>query len=272
MYQRYAFSLHIYTLFYFANTAGLPLIRPLWMEYPADVLTYSIGDQFMFGMNILVKPKLWDAISTPPVLNGLYNLTVYLPPTDNWYFYDSRQYISGPTNLGTQHFVVGDAGYGTFIRAGTVLPILNYQLGRMSLLAALEDNIRLEVFPDANKQASGALYLDDGLSHDYMAGSYTFVHYNWDGTTLTVTKDVEGVSYYRASNRMIDEISIFNVETIPTKVINSWLNFTPYPDQGENLAEFTYLPYTKELHIIGLNIPVDDGLIYNTPAALITII
>lgn len=53
------------------------------------------------------------------------------------------------------------------------------------------------------------------------------------------------------------------VSACPEAVINKWLNNTPYPDQGNVPVDFTYLPDTQELHLIGLAIPVEDGLIYN---------
>jgi alpha-glucosidase (family GH31 glycosyl hydrolase) len=60
----------------------------------------------------------------------------------------------------------------------------------MSLLRAYEDPIRVEVFPDATGAATGLLYLDDGLSNDYVNGAYTLVEFSFDGTLLTVTKAV----------------------------------------------------------------------------------
>ena len=55
-----------------------------------------------------------------------------------------------------------------FVKAGTILPILNVKEDRMSLLEAVEDPLRLEIFLDPETQsASGYLYLDDGLTLKY---------------------------------------------------------------------------------------------------------
>ena len=43
--------------------------------------------------------------------------------------------------------IIGDDQFGTFVKAGSILPILNYEQGRMSILEAIEDDIRLEIFP-----------------------------------------------------------------------------------------------------------------------------
>jgi alpha-glucosidase (family GH31 glycosyl hydrolase) len=63
---------------------------------------------------------------------------------------------------------------------------LNYELGRMSILQAIDDPIRLEVYPDASNMASGNLYLDDGMSNQYKSGAQTYVTYTFNGTALIV--------------------------------------------------------------------------------------
>jgi alpha-glucosidase (family GH31 glycosyl hydrolase) len=100
----------------------------------------------------------------------------------------------------------------------------------MSLLNAFEDPIRIEVYPDATGSATGLLYLDDGLSNQYENGAYTVVEYSFDGTLLTVSKAVEDAAYFKASNKIIEEIVILNVTQYPTSVVNTWINNTPYPD------------------------------------------
>jgi len=39
-----------------------------------------------------------------------------------------------PQSSSTQYVVIGDDEFGTFVKAGTILPILNYELNRMSIL------------------------------------------------------------------------------------------------------------------------------------------
>lgn len=216
---------------------------------------------------MMVAPKLGEPVQMGPVLNGMYNLTVYFPPAAEWYFYDTKEMISGDS---TQNIIIGDANYGTFVKAGSILPILNYELGRMSLLSAIDDNLRLEVYPTSLGGASGELYLDDGLSHNYRKGSQSLVQFNFDGTTLSVQSLIEctyefDCSYFKATNKMIDEIVILNVASCPDAVLNKWVNYTTYPDQGTVYADFTYIPDTQTLHVIGLNIPVNDGLVGQVP-------
>jgi len=259
--QRYQNIHYLYTAFFQANQDGLPIMRPMWMEYPTDTNTFSLGNQFMWGDSILVAPKLGTPKKLSAAMNGIYNVTVYLPPADNWYVKDNKELLMGDSEV--QHIVVGDGEYPTFIKAGSIIPILNYEAGRMSILQAIDDNLRLEVYPSTDAKASGMLYLDDYTSHRYQDGEYTLVNYSYDGSILSVTKAVEAAAYFKSSNKIIDEISIMGVSACPEAVINKWLNNTPYPDQGNVPVDFTYLPDTQELHLIGLAIPVEDGLIYN---------
>ncbi|KAK2100318.1 hypothetical protein P7K49_021666 [Saguinus oedipus] len=47
--QRYSLLPFWYTLFYQAHREGIPVMRPLWVQYPQDVTTFSIDDQFLLG-------------------------------------------------------------------------------------------------------------------------------------------------------------------------------------------------------------------------------
>lgn len=53
-----------------ASETGAPLMRPMFFEYPDDELCYSLGDQYMFGEDILFAPI---------VAQGQTSRKVYLP-------------------------------------------------------------------------------------------------------------------------------------------------------------------------------------------------
>ena len=67
---RYEWMPQLYSLFYEASKTGLPIMRPLLLEYPEDEKTYNLHDQFMIGNNVVVAPIL-----TP----GITDRAVYLP-------------------------------------------------------------------------------------------------------------------------------------------------------------------------------------------------
>lgn len=50
-----------------------------------------------------------------------------------------------------------------WVKGGSIIPILNH-LKELSLLRAIVNPIKLEVYADSSKTASGSLVLDDGWS------------------------------------------------------------------------------------------------------------
>ena len=53
--MRYMLLPYFYTLFREANTSGVPVARPLWMEFPSDEDTFSNDEAFMVGNSLLVQ-------------------------------------------------------------------------------------------------------------------------------------------------------------------------------------------------------------------------
>ncbi|HYJ90650.1 MAG TPA: TIM-barrel domain-containing protein, partial [Pyrinomonadaceae bacterium] len=72
---RYKFLPYIYTLFREHEQTGMPVMRPLWFEYPADKKTYLIADEYLVGSDLLVAPV---------VKEGLSEREVYFPAGENW--------------------------------------------------------------------------------------------------------------------------------------------------------------------------------------------
>jgi alpha-D-xyloside xylohydrolase len=70
---------YIHELTQIASDHGLPLLRPLFLEYPDDPSCEAIEDQFMLGPELLVAPVLHE---------GVRQRRVYLPAGTNWV--DSR--------------------------------------------------------------------------------------------------------------------------------------------------------------------------------------
>lgn len=52
---RYMLLPYFYTLFREANVTGTPVLRPLWMEFPADEETFNNDEAFMVGNCLLVQ-------------------------------------------------------------------------------------------------------------------------------------------------------------------------------------------------------------------------
>ena len=109
---RYALLPYWYTAFYEAYKMGTPTMRPMWMEYPTDSVTFSLDDQWLVGADLLVKPVTAPGVTRTEVYlpGGLrsrraprYAHSIQVTPipfwwlgTEPWYDVDSHEAYIGP--------------------------------------------------------------------------------------------------------------------------------------------------------------------------------
>ncbi|HEV8141039.1 MAG TPA: glycoside hydrolase family 31 protein [Pyrinomonadaceae bacterium] len=153
---RYQMLPFLYTTLEEAHRTGVPLFRPLLLNYQDDASTYNLDDEFMIGDDLLVAP-----IVKPDVTSRL----VYLPK-GIWYdFWTNKKYEGGT-------MVRADAPLETvpmFVRGGTIIPFgpeMKY-VGEKPF-----DPITFSIYPDENGSAAGTLYEDDGASPAYERGVF----------------------------------------------------------------------------------------------------
>lgn len=148
---RYRLLPYTYTLAREANQAGLPLMRPLVLHYPQDAATFNLGDQFLWGRDLLVAP-----VVTP----GAGRRTVYLPD-GVWYdFWSSRRIVGGRR-------VTARAPIETlplFVRAGAIIPMAPER----ERTGGGWPELTLAVYP-GDGTSSFELYEDDGESTAYQS-------------------------------------------------------------------------------------------------------
>lgn len=153
---RYTLLPFLYTTLEEAHRTGVPLFRPLMLNYQDDESTYNLDDQFMIGDDLLVAP-----IMKPDVTRRL----VYLP-AGSWYDYWTNKKYAGGTMINV------DAPLDTvpmFVRAGAIIPTgppLNY-VGEKYV-----DPITFNIYLDDTGAASTTLYEDDGLTPAYKNGNF----------------------------------------------------------------------------------------------------
>ena len=222
--QRYAQTHYMYNLFFESSRNGLPIVRPMWYEYPQDEMTYDLNHQFMFGPNVLVSPKVGHPCVENAIAGATTEIEVYLPPENQWYDIYSKLEMDSHDDIHVMH--IADAEQGTFVRGGAILPVLNFADGRESLLQAIDDPVRLEIYSDTmgeHPYASGYLYLDDGENHNNRHHERTQVRYDYDGKYIKVTKSIGDENLYsKGATKLIDEVMIFGVEHAPKRVLNKF--------------------------------------------------
>jgi alpha 1,3-glucosidase len=98
---RYALIHYLYTTFKMATTHGLPIIRPMWYEFPTDAMTFTLDHQFMWGDSFLVAPKYAAPDQEHINFHTPINTPVYLPESVDWYYFFSGQRVNGTSSIQT---------------------------------------------------------------------------------------------------------------------------------------------------------------------------
>ncbi|XP_027100039.1 probable glucan 1,3-alpha-glucosidase [Coffea arabica] len=171
IHTRYMFLPYFYTLFREANVTGTPVIRPLWMEFPADEETFSNDEAFMVGNGLLVQGVYTERAK---------HVSVYLPGDQSWY--DLR---NGATYKGGKRhkFEALEDSVPAFQRAGTIIP--RKDRFRRSSTQMDKDPYTLVIALNSSKEAEGELYIDDGKSFNFENGAYIHRHFKFSNGKLT---------------------------------------------------------------------------------------
>jgi alpha-glucosidase len=193
---RYRLLPYIYTTAEEMSRTGLPIMRPLFLEFPAgsadgQPLDLTNGNSFLLGPDLLVAQS--------PYPDELDDYSVNLPPV-GWYDYWTGARVDGSTGRkaigndpATQPEVRIHRSLDTlpvFVRAGAIVP-------EQPLVQSTDEKpqgpLTLRVYPPSQpgKDCGGSLYLDDGISYAFQQGDFLRVEFTCHSTAqgLTVTVD-----------------------------------------------------------------------------------
>jgi alpha-glucosidase (family GH31 glycosyl hydrolase) len=144
---------YIYSYSWEAHERSLPILRPLYLEWPDLEQAYHHFHEYYFGAEMLVAP----------VLQAGGERTVYLPPGHWMDFFTGRRY-SGDTTLTARYAVDATP---VFVREGAIVP--EQAVARDHWDRAPRD-LTVDVYGEGNSRFD--LYEDDGTSLDYERGRY----------------------------------------------------------------------------------------------------
>jgi alpha-glucosidase len=174
--ERYHLLPYLYTTAEEMSRTGLPIMRPLFLEFPtpnADGAPFDMasGNVFMLGPDLLIAQS--------PYPDELDDYTVALPPV-GWYDYWNGAIVEGVAgrkaidNTRVEqpeiHLHNGPSTLPVFVRAGAIVP-------EEPLVQSTDEKpqgpLTLRVYPPAasGTDCSGSLYLDDGHTYDFRNGS-----------------------------------------------------------------------------------------------------
>lgn len=159
---RYRLLPYFYDAFYETEKKGMPVMRPLVLQYEKDKNTWNLNDEFLAGSSLLVSPV---------VEQGAEKKLVYLPE-GTWYDYWTGEALSGSA------YLIKDAPLDVcpvFVKGGAVIP--NYPPQEYMGEKQVEELI-LDVYEG---NGSYMHYQEDGVSFAYENGvfnQYAFIQEN----------------------------------------------------------------------------------------------
>ncbi len=174
---RYRLLPYIYSLADESSRTGLPLMRPVFLEFP-DVLAAGfdhLDTEFLLGPSLLIAP--------PPFAEMVNDYAVSFPKGQDWYdFWTGTKVAASPQPPSIVDVVNSGGGAGiampreihppletmpVYVRGGSILPL-------QPLIQNTDETpkgpLELHVYP--GPQCSGSLYVDDGHSFRYQHGEY----------------------------------------------------------------------------------------------------
>lgn len=169
---RYKLLDYIYTAMHQQAESGTPLIQPMFFHYPYDSNTNSLQYQYFYGPGVLVAPVTEENSTTA---------SFYLPD-DIFYDYYTHEAVRGEGAT----FSVSDVDFTTiplYYKGGSIVALRANSANTTTLLR--EENFQLIIAPDLDGNASGNLYLDDGVSLEQEATSY--IEFSYDGESSRFT-------------------------------------------------------------------------------------
>ena len=215
---RYELLPYIYNVMQQASQTGVPALRPLFLEYPADEKVAALDDEFLFGGDLLVAPVLYQ---------GANEREVYLPQGQWFDYWTGRPYAGGRTI----DVPVTLESIPLFVRGGGFIfrqPVVQ-NTGEMP-----GKPLRVLIAPAAASESS--LYEDNGETLDYRKGAFMQRRFSQARTDQTLTVDVaapEGT--YRPAARAL--------------VLETWAGHEPgnvYLQAGDAAAKRVLLPHLDQ--------------------------
>ena len=181
---RYELMPYLYSGIEEASRTGLPLMRPVFLEYPQASEFYGDNRDFLFGRDFFVAPVTTDMVDAEEIS---------LPPGE-WYDFWTNTKLSN-TRVLTLHPRLDEMPL--YVRAGAIVPM-------QPLVQSTEEKpdgpLQLRVYlpsSAANGDCRGTLYQDDGHTFAYQKGEILRVNYSCQvsASAASVTSTVEKSAY-----------------------------------------------------------------------------
>ena len=167
---RYRLLPYIYSTLWQVTSDGGTMMRPLMMDFGDDTNALDVGDQFLFGPEIMVSPVTQSNAVTR---------SVYLPGHGDWYDFWTGKRVAGGQRIEAASPI---ETLPLFVRAGSILPlgeVMQYTSEKPA------DVIELRIYRGAD--GAFTLYEDQGDNYNYEKGTFATIPLSWNQSNGTLT-------------------------------------------------------------------------------------
>ncbi len=221
---RYQLLPYIYTSFEETTRSGIPLMRPIFLEYPEAQGLYGEDREFLFGRDLLVAPRVFEMLDA---------YEVNLPPGEWYDYWTGKKIQSGRAVEVNPPLDV----LPLYVRAGAILP---QQPAVQHTDEVPAGPLELRVYPGSG--CRGSFYLDDGKTFAYTRGETLRVDYTCqpEADSLGITISAHQGNYKPWWNNV--RIEAFGVEKAPKEVRAGGRSITDWNYNSEQKTVTLTLP------------------------------
>ncbi len=241
---RQALIPYLYTENYNYAVNGIPLIQPLYYNYPQIYDAVDYKNEYYFGSEFFVAP-----ITSPK--DQYMNRTIHrlFLPKGTWYdFKKGRKYAGGKRYV----TFYKDEDYPVFVKAGAIIPLADIE--KQTNLIANPTKFNIHIFPGESNNYT--IYEDDGVSNKYKQGLFmmTNIDYNYmqnnysviirplEGNTSLIPPVRDYTILFR-NTKSADKVEIFLESTKVEK------GYTKRAFGNDFIVEIIGVPTNKQLTI-----------------------
>lgn len=249
---------YLYTEAYNYSETGIPIIQPLYYNYPEVYDELEYRNEYYFGRSLFVCPitKPKDTIMNRTIQS------IYLP-RGIWY-----DFKTGIKYIGNKRYIsfYKDEDYPVFATQGSIIPLAKLNEENLNN-SNNPDGFEIHIFP--GKSNSYTLYEDDGLTiskdkfvkttidYNYMLNNYTVI-IRQDISDSTLIPSLRSYKIKFRNTRMPNDIQIYIGE-------DKLEDFKYYIDENDFVIEMDRINSYKQITINckGQDIEIDAVRLIN---------
>lgn len=249
---------YLYTEAYNYTETGIPLIQPIYYNYPEVYDEIEYRNEYYLGKNLFVCPitKSKDIVMNRTIQK------MFLP---NGIWYDFK---TGIKYVGNKRYIsfYKDEDYPVFATQGSIIPLA--MLNEENLNSSNNpDGFEIHIFP--GKSNTYTIYEDDGITttkekyvktiidYNYMLNNYTVI-IRQDVTDSTIIPNIRSYKIKFRNTRLPNDISIYLGE-------DKLENFEYYLDENDFVIDINRVNSYKQITINckGQDIEIDSVRLIN---------